>query len=168
MMIRSKYIFIIICFIITFSAGIFANNIHSYLSTRIGTVDTAFKMFGPNHKIIIEVFNDPDIKNVSCYISRAKTGGIIGGLGLAEDTTDVAIACEQRGPIELDSNIIKEKSQGKIIFHERLSLLFKKLQVARFFDKERNTLIYLTFSGKILNGSPKNAISIVPIISWKQ
>ena len=134
---------------------------------EIGSVDTVFKMFGPDHKIVIEAFDDPDVKNVTCYVSRAKTGGIKGGLGLAEDTSDAAISCQQVGPVEVSEKIKKGKSQGEVVFQKRTSLVFKKLQVVRFYDAKRNALIYLTYSDKVVDGSPKNAVSAVPIMPWK-
>jgi len=133
---------------------------------QVGSVDTVFKMFGPDHKIVVEAFDDPDVKNVTCYLSRAKTGGIKGGLGLAEDTSDAAISCQQVGPVELSDKIAQGKSEGEVVFRKRTSLVFKKLQVVRFFDKKRNALIYLSYSDKVVDGSPKNALSAVPIIPW--
>lgn len=133
---------------------------------QIGSVDTVFKLLGPDHKIVIDAFDDPDIKNVTCYISRAKTGGIKGGLGLAEDTSDAAISCQQVGPIELTDKIKSGKSNGDVVFRQRTSFIFKKLQVVRFYDTKRNTLIYLSYSDKIIDGSPKNALSAVPIMPW--
>ncbi|RNK97446.1 catabolite regulation protein CreA, partial [Xanthomonas vasicola pv. vasculorum] len=117
-------------------------------------------------KIVVEAFDDPDVKNVTCYISRAKTGGIKGGLGLAEDTSDAAISCQQIGPVELSEKIAKGKAQGDVVFRQRTSLIFKKLQVVRFFDSKRNALIYLAYSDKVVDGSPKNALSAVPIMPW--
>ncbi|WP_300000149.1 protein CreA [uncultured Cedecea sp.] len=133
---------------------------------QVGSVDTAFKLLGPDHKIVIDAFDDPDIKNVTCYISRAKTGGIKGGLGLAEDTSDAAISCQQVGHIDLTDKIKKGKSDGDVVFRQRTSFIFKKLQVVRFYDAKRNTLIYLSYSDKIIDGSPKNALSAVPIMPW--
>lgn len=133
---------------------------------EIGSVDTVFKVFGPDHKIVVEAFDDPEVKNVTCYLSRAKTGGIKGGLGLAEDTSDAAISCQQVGPVELSDKIAQGKSEGEVVFRKRTSLVFKKLQVVRFFDKKRNALIYLSYSDKVVDGSPKNALSAVPIIPW--
>ena len=133
---------------------------------QIGSVDTVFKMFGPDHKIVVEAFADPDVKNVTCYVSRAKTGGIKGGLGLAEDTSDAAISCQQVGPVELSDKIKNGKAQGDVVFQKRTSLVFKKLQVVRFYDAKRNTLAYLAYSDKVVEGSPKNAISAVPIMPW--
>lgn len=135
---------------------------------QVGSVDTVFKMFGPDHKIVVEAFDDPDINNVTCYISRAKTGGIKGGLGLAEDTSDAAISCQQVGPIEISDKIKKGKTEGEVVFQKRTSLIFKKLQVVRFYDSKRNALIYLTYSDKVVDGSPKNAISAVPIMPWSK
>ena len=135
----------------------------SVFAEQIGSVDTVFKMFGPDHKIVVEAFDDPDVTNVTCYISRAKTGGIKGGLGLAEDTSDAAISCQQVGPVELSEKIKAGKSQGEVVFQKRTSLIFKKLQVVRFYDAKRNTLAYLAYSDKVVEGSPKNALSAVPI-----
>lgn len=139
---------------------------HSVLAEEIGSVDTVFKMFGPDHKIVVEAFDDPDVKNVTCYISRAKTGGIKGGLGLAEDTSDAAISCQQVGPVELSDKIAQGKAQGEVVFRKRTSLVFKKLQVVRFFDQKRHALVYLSYSDKVVDGSPKNALSAVPIMPW--
>ncbi|MFS2222920.1 protein CreA [Pantoea sp. B65] len=134
----------------------------------VGSVDTVFKVFGPDHKIIVEAFDDPDVKNVTCYISRAKTGGIKGGLGLAEDTSDAAISCQQVGPVTLTDKIAQGKAEGDVVFRQRTSLIFKKLQVVRFFDQKRHALIYLAYSDKVVEGSPKNALSAVPIMPWKE
>lgn len=133
---------------------------------QVGSVDTVFKMFGPDHKIVVEAFDDPDVKNVTCYISRAKTGGIKGGLGLAEDTADAAISCQQVGPVELSDKIAQGKAEGDVVFRQRTSLVFKKLQVVRFYDQKRHALIYLSYSDKVVDGSPKNALSAVPIMPW--
>ncbi|MXP56461.1 CreA family protein [Pantoea sp. Mhis] len=135
----------------------------SLYAEEIGSVNTAFKIFGPNHKIVVEVFEDPDFKNITCYISRAKTGGFTGGLGLAEDTSDAALACQQIGPVEINAKNIQNITHTKIVFRKRTSLVFKKLQVVRFFDHKHNTFIYLSYSDKIVNGSPKNALSAVAI-----
>lgn len=138
----------------------------SLQAEEIGSVDTVFKLFGPDHKIVVEAFDDPDVKNVTCYLSRAQTGGIKGGLGLAEDTSDSAISCQQVGPVTLSDKIMQGKSNGEVVFRKRTSLVFKKLQVVRFYDKTRNALIYLSYSDKVVDGSPKNALSAVPIIPW--
>jgi CreA protein len=129
---------------------------------EIGSVDTAFQWLGPNHKIVIEAFDDPKVDGVTCYVSRSQKGGIKGGLGLAEDTSDASLACRQVGPIA-----IKEPfKEGEEVFTERRSLLFKKMRVVRFLDKARNTLVYLVYSDKLVDGSPKNALSAVAIMPW--
>lgn len=133
---------------------------------QIGSVDTVFKLLGPDHKIVVEAFDDPDVANVTCYLSRAKTGGIKGGLGLAEDTADAAISCQQVGPITLSDKVKKSGDSGNVVFQKRTSLVFKKLQVVRFYDEKRNALVYLTYSDRLVDGSPKNALSAVPIIPW--
>ena len=129
---------------------------------EIGSVDTTFKLFGANHKIIIEAFDDPKISGVTCHLSRAKTGGITGSLGIAEDTADASIACRQVGPIQID----RELKDGEKVFKEKTSILFKSMQVVRFHDKKRDVLIYLVYSDKLVDGSPKNSISSVPIRPW--
>lgn len=151
--------FIASALLFAFHAGLHAE--------EIGSVDTVFKVFGPDHKIVVEAFDDPDVKNVTCYLSRAKTGGIKGGLGLAEDTSDAAISCQQVGPIELSEKIKSAKGKGIVVFQKRTSLIFKKLQVVRFYDEKRNTLAYLAYSDKVVEGSPKNALSAVPVMPWK-
>ncbi|MGK8843472.1 protein CreA [Serratia marcescens] len=150
-----------------FLFGLVCATVGSAQAEQVGSVDTVFKLLGPN-KIVVEAFDDPDVKNVTCYISRAKTGGIKGGLGLAEDTADAAISCQQVGPIELSDKIKNGKSEGEVVFQKRTSLVFKKLQVVRFYDAKRNSLIYLSYSDKVIDGSPKNALSAVPIMPWAE
>jgi len=130
---------------------------------EIGTVDTAFKFLGSNHKVVIEAFDDPKVDGVTCHLSRAKTGGISGSLGIAEDKAEASIACRQIGPIKLTPNL----QNGEQVFSKKTSFIFKTLQVVRFYDKKRNVLIYLVYSDKLIEGSPKNSISTVPILNWK-
>ncbi|MBF0620857.1 MAG: CreA family protein [Magnetococcales bacterium] len=129
----------------------------------VGSVDTVFKLLGPDDKIVIEAFDDPKVDGVACHLSRAKKGGITGGLGLAEDLSNSSIACRQIGPVRFREEI----KNGEEVFNKRTSILFKKLQVVRFLDKKRNTLIYLVYSDKLIEGSPKNSISTVPIMPWR-
>jgi CreA protein len=127
-----------------------------------GSVSTKFRLFGPNDKIVVDGFDDPKVEGVACHISRAQTGGMKGGLGVAEDTSDASIACRQVGPIKITS----EFKDGERVFDERRSLLFKTLQVVRFVDRKRNVLVYVAYSDRIIEGSPKNSISSVPIMGW--
>jgi len=129
---------------------------------EIGSVDTKFVLLGPDHKIVIEAFDDPKVEGVACHVSRAKTGGLKGAVGLAEDTSDAAIACRQVGPVRF----LEVLEEGERVFKERRSILFKKLNVVRFFDEKRRTLVYLVYSDKLIEGSPKNSISTVPLMSW--
>ena len=105
---------------------------------EIGQVSTVFKFVGPNDRIVVEAFDDPKVDGVTCYLSRAKTGGVKGGLGLAEDRSEASIACRQVGPIRFKG----ELKDGDEVFKERTSLVFKTMQVVRFLDKKRNTLVY--------------------------
>jgi CreA protein len=125
----------------------------------VGEVDTVFKLIGPDHKIVVDAYDDPKVGGVTCYVSRAKTGGIKGAVGLAEDKSEASIACRQVGPI----SFAKPLAEQEEIFNERLSLLFKKLRVVRMVDKKRNTLVYLTYSDRVIEGSPKNSVTAVPV-----
>ena len=133
------------------------------MAEEIGSVDTAFKLIGPDHKIKIEAFDDEKVDGVSCHVSRAVTGGVKGAVGLAEDTSDASIACRQVGPIRIADTL----KPGESVFSERRSVLFKRLQVVRFCDETRNTLVYLVYSDKLVDGSPQNALSTVPIRPWQ-
>ncbi|ADW18453.1 CreA family protein [Desulfobulbus propionicus DSM 2032] len=131
------------------------------MAEEIGQVSTTFKFLGANDKIVIEAFDDPDISGATCYVSRAKTGGVKGAIGVAEDTSDASISCRQTGPITLPESVASGKDDGKEVFKKSASLLFKKVQVVRFFDKKRSTLVYLTYSDRIIEGSPKNSLSTI-------
>ncbi len=133
---------------------------------EIGSVSTKFKWLGPNDKIVVEVFDDPDVPGVACYLSRAKTGGVSGAVGIAEDTSDASIACRQIGPIKLPEQVSNGKADGEEVFKKRTSLVFKTMQVVRFYDPKRAVLVYLTFSDRVIEGSPKNSISVVPVQPW--
>ena len=126
---------------------------------QIGDVSTAFQWIGPNHKIVVEAYDDPQVEGVTCYVSRAKTGGIKGGLGLAEDLAEASIACRQVAPVRFKQPLPKEVE----VFSERMSVLFKRLRVVRMVDAPRNTLVYLTYSDKLIEGSPQNGVTAVPI-----
>jgi CreA protein len=129
-----------------------------------GSVSTKFRLFGPNDKIVVDGFDDPKVEGVACHIARAQTGGMKGALGVAEDTSDASIACRQIGPIK----IIGDIKDGERVFDERRSLIFKTLQVVRFFDRKRNVLVYVAYSNRFIEGSPNNSISSVPIMAWPE
>lgn len=126
---------------------------------RIGEVDTVFKLIGPDHKIVVDAYDDPEVKGVTCYVSRATTGGIKGALGLAEDKAEASIACRQTGPISFPRPLKREEE----MFSERISLVFKRLRVVRMVDSTRNTLVYLTYSDRVIEGSPQNSVTAVPV-----
>jgi CreA protein len=127
-----------------------------------GSVSTNFRWLGPNDKIVVDGFDDPKVQGVACHISRAQTGGVKGAIGVAEDTSDASIACRQVGPIKF----VGELKDGERVFDEHRSLVFKSLQVVRFFDRERNVLVYVSYSDRVIAGSPQNSISTVPIMGW--
>lgn len=134
----------------------------SLSAKEIGSVDTKFNLLTPDDSVRVEVFNDPKINGVVCYLSRAVTGGIKGAVGVAEDTSDASLDCKQIGPIK----IIEPLKDGEPTFKERRSLIFKKLKVVRFCDIENNTIVYLVYSERVIEGSPKNSVSAVPIRLW--
>jgi len=129
---------------------------------KIGDVSTEFIMSGPNSKIVIEAFDDPLVPGVACHVSYPTKGGIKGALGLVEERSEASIACRQIGPITVPGNL----KDGDEVFSKSRSILFKKLHVVRFVDKKRNVLVYLAFTDKLIDGSPKHSISTVPIMSW--
>ncbi|MDQ6679671.1 MAG: CreA family protein [Pseudomonadota bacterium] len=125
----------------------------------IGEVDTVFKLIGPDHKIVVDAYDDPKVGGITCYVSRAKTGGIKGAVGLAEDKPEASIACRQTGAITFAQALPQQEE----MLNERLSILFKKLRVVRMVDKKRNTLVYLTYSDRLIEGSPQNSVSVVAV-----
>ena len=125
----------------------------------VGEVDTVFKLIGPDHKIVVDAHDDPKVSGVTCYVSRAKTGGIKGALGLAEDKSEASIACRQVGPISFAKPLPVQEE----VFSERISLIFKKLRIVRMVDKPRNTLVYLTYSERVIEGSPQNSVTAVAV-----
>jgi len=129
------------------------------LAEPIGAVDTAFKLIGPDHKIVVDAYDDPKVAGVACYVSRAKTGGVKGALGLAEDKAEASIACRQVGPIAVKQPLPQQEE----VFNERMSLVFKRLRIVRMVDRARNTLVYLTYSDRLIDGSPQNAVTAVAV-----
>ena len=126
---------------------------------QIGEVSTVFKLLSPNDKIVVDAYDDPKVAGVTCYVSRAKTGGYKGALGLAEDKAEASIACRQTGPISFTKPLEVQED----VLTERISLVFKKLRVVRIVDKPRNTLVYLTYSDRLIEGSPQNSVTAVPV-----
>lgn len=126
---------------------------------QIGAVDTVFKFIGPDHKIVVDAYDDPKVPGVTCYVSRAKTGGIKGGLGLAEDRSEASIACQATGNVQFPAPL----KQQEEVFTERTSLLFKRLRVVRMVDAKRNTLVYMTYSDRVIEGSPQNSVTAVAV-----
>lgn len=129
---------------------------------EIGCTTTEWKLIGANHRVCVSAYDDPKIPGVTCHISQARTGGIKGSLGLAEDPSQFSIACRQIGPITLPEKL----PAREVVFSEGTSLLFKETQIHRLYDAKRKVLIYLGISRKIIAGAPTNAISSVPIQPW--
>ena len=125
----------------------------------VGAVDTAFKLIGPDHKVVVEVFDDPKVGGVSCYLSRAKTGGIKGAIGLAEDKAESSVACRQVGALQFNGKLPQQEE----VFSERASIFFKHVRVVRMVDVKRNALVYLVYSDRLVDGSPKNSVTAVPV-----
>ena len=125
----------------------------------IGAVDTAFQWVGPDHKIVVDAYDDPKVAGVTCYVSHAKTGGIKGALGIAVDKSEASIACRQVGPVSVKQPLPHQEE----VFSERQSILFKRLRIVRMVDSTRNTLAYLTYSDRLIDGSPQNAVTAVAV-----
>lgn len=125
----------------------------------IGSVDTAFKLLGPDHKVVVEVFDDPKVGGVSCYLSRARTGGFKGAIGIAEDRSEASVACRQVGPFSFKGKVPKQEE----VFSERASVFFKHTRVVRMVDPKRNALVYLVYSDRLIEGSPQNSVTAVPV-----
>jgi CreA protein len=129
---------------------------------RVGEVSTTFRVVGPNDKVVIDRFDDPKVENASCYVSRAETGGLSGWVGLAEDPSRFSIACRATGPVKIVGEINRTK-KGEVVFSEDTSILFKEMRVSRFYDADKNVLVYLVWSTKLIDGSPYNSVTAIPI-----
>jgi CreA protein len=130
---------------------------------EIGCVDTTWRVFADD-KICVSAFDDPKVPGVACHLSQARTGGVKGSLGVAEDRSRFSIACRQVGPITVD---LVQLSKEEEVFSERTSILFKQTRVIRLVDRARRTLVYLAYSTKVVEGSPFNSLSTVPIMPWQ-
>jgi len=123
---------------------------------------TVWKMLTPDHKIAVYAIDDPVVEGVACHYALPEMGGVSGMLGVAEEVSDISLACRQVGPVSF-----KEKfEQGDEMFRERRSFLFKKMRIVRGCDIKRNVLVYLVYSDKLIEGSPQNSVSTVPIMPW--
>ena len=131
----------------------------AHAQTQIDAISTTFRFLGPNDKVVIERYDDPRVQNVSCYLSRAETGGIKGGLGFAEDPSRFSVSCRAVGPLDVPADLPKRE----VIGFAQASLFFKSFQIHRSLDPEKHVLIYTVLSTKLINGSPFNSISVVPL-----
>ena len=131
----------------------------SHAQTRIDSINTNFRWLGPDDKIVVERYDDPKVQNVSCYMSRAETGGIKGGIGIAEDPSRFSIACRAVGPVGMPSSL----PRSEVIGFASASLFFKSFQIHRAIDQEKHVLVYTVVSTRLINGSPFNSISVVPL-----
>ncbi len=129
---------------------------------EIGSVSTVFKLLSPDHKIVVEAFDDPEIAGITCYLARADAGGFKSMVGLDEDPSDASITCRQVGPIKVTGTL----DEGEEVFKKRTSLVFKSMQVVRFYDETRKVFVYLVYSDRVIEGSPKNSVSAVPAMDW--
>jgi CreA protein len=129
----------------------------------LACISTTFNLLSPNDKVCVSDFDDPKVPGVTCFISQARTGGWGQPLGLNEDPSNFSVACRQTGQITADISKLPEKEEA---FSEKTSIFFKKTRIYRLPDVKRNILVYLAVSSKIVNGSPANAISVVPILPW--
>lgn len=149
-----------------FSSLVFAGVLSAWMSPAaaetVGCVTTAWKLIGANHRVCVEAFHDPAIAGVTCHVSQARTGGVSGSLGLAQDPSQFSLACRQTGPIQLPAKLPKDEE----VFSEGTSILFKETRVVRMWDEANRTLVYLAISRRLIEGAPVNAISTVPVMPW--
>ena len=129
---------------------------------NVGCVTTEWKLIGANHKVCVESFGDPKVPGVTCHVSQARTGGVAGSFGLAQDPSQFSLACRQTGPITLPEKMPKEAT----VFTEDTSIFFKETRVVRLWDEANRTLVYLAISRKLIDGAPANSISTVPVMPW--
>ena len=131
----------------------------------IGAVTTAFKLLGPNHRIVVSAFDDPKIKGITCYVARPRTGGIAGGLGLAEDPSIASVSCTQTGPVMVQGKI-NDSERGEEVFDESRSIIFKSLKINRLYDRQNGSLVYVVRTTRLIEGSPTTSVSVVTPINW--
>ena len=140
-------------------------SIRSANATDLGCVSTTFKALSPNDKVCVSVFDDPQVPGIACHISQARKGGWGQPFGLNEDPSNFSVSCKQIGPVDVD---LSKLDENEAVFSQKTSIFFKTTRIYRLVDKPRNTIIYLAISTKIINGSPANSISTVPIMQWQR
>ena len=145
--------------VLSAAASLFSGAVHA---EEIGCTSTTFRVLGPNDKVCVTAFDDPKVAGVACHVSQARTGGMKGAIGVAEDPSRFSIACRQVGPITLPDKLPKDEEA----FSESTSLIWKETKVIRMYDEKRRTLVYVAISKRVIEGSPMNAISTVPIMPW--
>lgn len=138
---------------------------HAESPRDIGAVSTAFKLIGPNHKIVVSAFDDPKVKGITCYVARPRTGGIKGAVGLAEDPSIASVSCVQTGPVTY-SGKISGREKGEEVFDESRSIIFKSLQINRLYDEANGSLVYVVRTTRIVEGSPTTSVSVVTPVAW--
>lgn len=126
----------------------------------IGEVDTAFRWLGKDDKVVVEAYDDPKVHGITCFVSRARTGGFKGTIGVAEDRAEASIACRQ---VSEALHFTEKLPPQEDVFTERMSLIFKRLHIVRLVDSRRNVLVYLTYSDRLIEGSPQNTVTAVPV-----
>jgi CreA protein len=129
---------------------------------RVGSVDTTFKLIGRNDRIVIDRYDDPRVDGVSCYMSRAETGGVSGSLGLATDPNRFSIACRATGPVTIRGG---ELPKNEVVFGEKMSAFFKEIRVTRLYDPEKRVIVYLVWSTISMGtgGAAFNSVTAVPL-----
>ena len=123
---------------------------------------TVWKFLTPDDKLAVYGIDDPQVEGVACHFTVPEKGGLKGMVGLAEEVSDISLACRQVGPIRFKGKL----EQGAVVFRESRSLFFKKMQIVRGCDAKRNVLVYMVYTDKLIEGSPKNSTSSVPIMPW--
>jgi len=163
---RARFSFIRHCAAAAFSVGVFIAAVPPAQAADepdlIFRKSTVFKLLTPNDKLATYAVDDPDIDGVACHFTVPERGGVKGWLGIAEEVSDISLACRQVGPVHFKAKF----AQGEEMFRRRRSMFFKKMQIVRGCDPKRNVLVYLVYSDRLIEGSPKNSTSSVPIMPW--
>ncbi len=154
-----KYVYAgLLTLLVLFGLGIWLLHGTGGAHEEVGAVSTNFRLFGPNDKVVVERFDDPEVPAIACYASFAQTGGVAGGVGVAEDPSQFALNCVAHGAVSIPAGLPDQAEVGSI----SASLFFKHFVLTRMVDRQNNTLVYVLISTKLLHGSPANAVSAVP------